>query len=405
MATTTIGILGAGYAGLLALKVLQRKAKDVAITLIDRNDYHYEATDIHEVAAGGQGLEKISYPIKDVINEKVTTFIQGSVTKIDKDTKTVEVDGHEPMTFDYLIIALGFASETFGIPGAQDYALPMDDVETAKAVHAHIINKLVDYQTSKNPDNLKFVICGAGFTGIELLGAMCEQKSAYAETAGVADDAIELICIDAAPTLLPMFPAELTAYGVKKLTDQGATILTGKGIKEVKDGAVVYEDNAETHETKELTAGTIIWTTGVSGSHVIKDSGYEARRNRVSVTPELQDPDNDHIYVVGDVSAVMDDESGRPWPTTAQISLVMGHTAAENILADMRGETLEQFSYKTQGTVCSLGNTDAIGIVGKKSQVKGYPASVLKKVIMNKSLMETGGMKEVLHKGRFDLYH
>ena len=66
---------------------------------------------------------------------------------------------------------------------------------------------------------------------------------------------------------------------------------------------------------------------------------------------------------------------------------------------------LTEFSYKSLGTVCSIGNTSAIGVVGTDHEVKGYPASMLKKVIMNKSLMETGGMKEVLSKGRFDLYH
>lgn len=42
-------ILGAGYAGLKTLRELQKGAKDVEITLVDRNNYHYEATDLHEV--------------------------------------------------------------------------------------------------------------------------------------------------------------------------------------------------------------------------------------------------------------------------------------------------------------------------------------------------------------------
>jgi NADH dehydrogenase len=36
---------------------------------------------------------------------------------------------------------------------------------------------------------------------------------------------------------------------------------------------------------------------------------------------------------------------------------------------------------------------------------KGYMASALKKIIIDKSLMETGGLKETLSVGRFDLYH
>lgn len=44
-------------------------------------------------------------------------------------------------------------------------------------------------------------------------------------------------------------------------------------------------------------------------------------------------------------------------------------------------------------------------MVGDEHEVRGYPASMLKKVIMNKSLLETGGIKQVMAKGRFDLYH
>ncbi|EAC9685316.1 NAD(P)/FAD-dependent oxidoreductase, partial [Listeria monocytogenes] len=36
-------ILGAGYAGLRALHVLQGAKEAFHITLIDKNDYHYEA--------------------------------------------------------------------------------------------------------------------------------------------------------------------------------------------------------------------------------------------------------------------------------------------------------------------------------------------------------------------------
>ena len=74
----------------------------------------------------------------------------------------------------------------------------------------------------------------------------------------------------------------------------------------------------------------------------------------------------------------------------------MGEIAAKNVIADITDYELTEFSYKSLGTVCSIGNTSAIGVVGTDHEVKEYPASMLKKVIMNKSLMETGGMKEVL---------
>ncbi|MDR0921434.1 MAG: NAD(P)/FAD-dependent oxidoreductase [Lactobacillales bacterium] len=404
MSKTKVVILGAGYAGLMSLKVLQRAHKEVEITLIDRNDYHYEATDLHEVASGSLPAEKISYKIADVVKNDCTVFMQGTIEKIDKASKTVYLADGKTVSYDYLIVALGFVSETFGIPGAQEYALQLVDIKTSEEVYAHILEKLNDYKKTKNPDDLKFVVCGAGFTGIELLGSMCENRKKYAELAGVAPEEIKLYCVEAITKLLPMFPEKLGDYGIGHLKDWGVEFLTGKPIKEIKEGIVVYENNAETHETAELTAGTIVWTTGVSGSPVIANSGYEARRNRVSVTPELTDPEDSHVFIIGDVSAVMDQESGRPYAATAQISLKMGVAAAENVLAQINGQAMKPFAFKSLGSVASIGNTDAFGLVGKSS-VKGYPASFVKKAIMNKSLYATGGLKEVMSKGRFDLYH
>ncbi|MCC9804717.1 NAD(P)/FAD-dependent oxidoreductase, partial [Streptococcus agalactiae] len=77
---------------------------------------------------------------------------------------------------------------------------------------------------------------------------------------------------------------------------------------------------------------------------------------------------------------------------------------AKNLLHQIKGEATEDFSYSPQGTVASVGNTHGLGVVGK-TKIKKYPASVMKKIIMNKSLVDMGGLKELLAKGRFDLYH
>ena len=396
-------ILGAGYAGLKTLRELQKGAKDVEITLVDRNNYHYEATDLHVVAAGTQPAEKITYNIMDVVDEKMTTFIQGTVKTIDAATQTVALEDGQTINYDYLVVSLGFESESFGIPGVQEHALQMVDVKTALNVYEHIQEQMRQYKATQNEEFLKIVVCGAGFTGIELLGSLFENKPKFAEIAGVSADQIQIYCVEAVTRLLPMFNEKLANYGVQLLKDSAIHLLLGKPIKEIKPGAVVYQDN-EAGDLAELSAKTIIWTTGVSGSHVVGDSGFEARRGRVMVQPDLTDANHSNVYIIGDCSAVMDSETNRPYPTTAQIALKMGAHAAKNIQAQLKGEATKPFSFKSQGSVCCVGNTRALGIVGK-TDIKGYPASFMKKIIMNKALFETGGTKEMMAKGRFDLYH
>lgn len=399
-----IVILGAGYAGLKALKVLQKHGKDtdIKITLVDQNSYHCEATCLNEVAAGLRSKEKITYPIKDVVHPKMTTFIQDRVESIDASKNEVVLENNEPLHYDYLIVSLGFRSESFGIPGVEENSLEMVTADTANNIHDHILDMMKKYKETKDEKYLKIVVCGAGFTGIELLGSLRDAKHKLAKVAEVKPDDIKLYCVEAAPTILPMFTDELTDYCLSHLKKWDIQLMTGKPIKEIKPDTVIYQDGKEETDLAQLEAATIIWTTGVSGSEVIANSGFQQRRGRVMVNSDLTDPDYPNIYIIGDVSAVMDAESKRPYPTTAQIALAMGEHAAHNLLHQIASKT--EFVYESQGTVASLGESHAFGVVGKKS-VTGYPASVAKKAIADKSLDETGGLKEVLKKGRFDFYH
>lgn len=397
-------VLGAGYAGLKTVVSLQKQAGDFHITLVDRNDYHYEATELHEVAAGSVPKEKISYPIADVIDPKKVTFIQDSVVTVNADAKTVELVQHGQLSYDYVVVALGFTSETFGIPGAMDNALQMTTIDQAVAIHEHILAKMKAYREIKDENNLRLLICGAGFTGVELAGAFADERKVYADLAGVAPEKIEIICVEAASRIFPMFDDNLAAYGTELVRKVGTNLMLGCMIKEIKDGQVLYVTNPEDTEYQSLTAGTIVWTTGVSGSPVMAESGFDQRRGRVVVGADLRDPAHQDMYIIGDVAAFMDTASNRPFPTTAQIATRMGAHVAKNLALQLKGQAPVDFKFKSLGTVASVGNTHGLG-ESLGVTLKAYPASAAKKMIMNKSLLDIGGLKELMAKGRFDLYH
>ncbi|MGT2715313.1 NAD(P)/FAD-dependent oxidoreductase [Streptococcus respiraculi] len=397
-------VLGAGYAGLKAVRRLQKETGDFHITLVDRNPYHYEATELHEVAAGSHSKEKISFPIQEVVNSNRVTFIQDQALSVDRKEQTVNLKTKGTLRYDYLVVALGFTSETFGIKGAMENALQMVDIDTAGAIHQHIIQQMATYRATKDERHLRLLICGAGFTGIELAGAFVDERKRYADLAGVSPEKIEIVCVEAATSILPMFDDDLRNYALNLIDSLGIRLMTGCMIKEITPGQVLYATEQTGEELQAIEASTIVWTTGVSGSPVMAESGFEQRRGRVVIKPDLRDPDYDNVYIVGDVSAFMDPKTNRPYPTTAQIATQMGKHVATNLLHQLKGEALEPFVYHSQGTVASVGNTHGLGLAFNK-KVKGYPASVIKKAIMNKSLLDMGGLKELMAHGRFDLYH
>lgn len=401
MSKPKIVILGAGYAGLKTVKELQIKHLDAEIILVNKNPYHYEATQLHEVAAGTEPPEKISFEITHVLKKDKVQFIQDTVEKVDLEQKQVILKDGAPLSYDYVVIALGFISETFGIPGVEEYAKSLVNIPTAIAAKEHLDATLARYQESKDPLDLSVIVCGAGFTGIEYLGEITNRIPKLAKEYNFPADQVKITCVEAATKLLPMFSDKLSTYGIETLKKRGVHFLTGAAIKAIEPGAVVYEKD---NEEQRVYGNTIIWTTGVKGSPVIENSGIDQHRGRVMVEENLTLKDHPEVYIIGDVSAVMDPESNRPFPTTAQIALKQGEYVAKHIHAILEKKPIEAFTFKPLGTVASLGNNDGFGTVLGKD-VKGYIGSIMKKNIVNKSLLEVGDLGVLLKKGRFDYYH
>lgn len=399
-------VLGGGYAGMRAIKVLIDKApKDTQLVLISNTRVHTEKTNIHEVAAGTTTPKEISFDVAEVAKPQRVKFIQDTVTGIDLANKEVKLqESDEPVDYDYVIIALGFRSETFGIKGAQENSLPLTTLDEAAAVAEHIENQIKHYQDSQDPNDLKVVVCGAGFTGIELLGELIHSVKKWSQKYNTPN--VELYCVEVATSILPMFDHGLADFAVDYLKRNGVQFVLGAKISGVEPGKVVYEKD---DETQEVTANSIVWTVGVSGSHVMDDPAFSSKRGRVITKDDLSlNDEHPEVFVVGDVAAIMNPANNRPWPTTAQVALKSAAHAAANVANLVSGGSATPFEFHSLGTVASLGRTQAIGEVAmgsKQVKLKGYPASALKKVIVDRSLFYDNGVSGILKHGRFDVWH
>ncbi|KRK78118.1 pyridine nucleotide-disulfide oxidoreductase [Companilactobacillus alimentarius DSM 20249] len=388
-------VLGAGYGGLRAARDLAKSTPaGTQIDLIDKSDKHVEKTALHTIAAGTNRPDAVSFEIRSVLPSNVN-FIKATVSKLDLDNKTVEFSDHEAIKYDYIVVSLGFRSEDFGLEGASENALILQDLETAKNIYKKINEHIANYKESQDPKDLSIIVCGAGFTGVEILGELVDTVKILKAKYDVPE--IKVTCLEMATRILPMFDENLASYAVEYLDKNGINLLTGAKIKKIEKQAVVYMDG---DTEKRVEGSTILWTVGVSGSDVIKSSGIDAKRNRVMTTQFLNLEAHPEAYFIGDDSAIIPKGEKRPYPTTGQLATAEGAGAAFNIAAALNGKDLKPFVYKSMGTVASLGQNHGIAeITGKNLKFKGSVASLLKHLSADRGIMEIAGLKTAIRKG------
>ena len=399
-----IVILGAGYGGLVTAKNLQKlvSSNELDIVLINKNEYHYETTWLHEASAGTLHHDRVRYNVADVLDRSKVEFIVGTADVINTAEKKVVLENGE-VSYDYLVVALGSEPETFGIKGLKDYAYSIMNINSARQIREHIEYQFAAYQNEveKKEERLRIVVGGAGFTGIEFLGELANRVPELCLEYDIDPHKVKLICVEAAPMVLPGFEPELVQYAVANLEKKGVEFHLGTAIKECTPNGIIVS-YGENH-VEEIKAFTVIWAAGVRGNSIIEKSGFEEVRGRVKVEPDLRAPGHDQIFVIGDCSLVINHVNNRPYPPTAQIAMQQGKVCARNLLAIILGKgEVETFKPVIKGTVCSLGHDDAIGVIyGKK--IYGAKASMMKRLVDNRALYLVGGPSLVIKKGKFNV--
>jgi len=379
--------LGGGYGGLLsALSAREHFGAGAKITLINRFPTHQIITELHRLAAGNIAEKAVALPLDKLLRGANVDLRIGNVKEIKPDERSVSLDDGGNFTYDALVIALGSETAFFGIPGLQENSFILKSVNDANRLRAHVESRIAEYSKTKNKADATIVVGGGGLTGVELFGEYADMKSELARKYGIDPQEITLYCVEAAPSILPGFPAELVDRATTSLQKRGVNFLTGLPITKM-DGTTVELKDGSTIETS-----TLIWTGGVQGNSVVANCGIEVNRGRAVVNEFLQSASHPDVYVAGDSAVVMGPE-GRPYPPTAQLAWQMGELIGYNIFAQLNGGVPASFTPVFSGTLGSLGRKDAIGTIGaNKTQLKGLPATLMKEASNMRYLSHINGL-------------
>ncbi|MDQ0253147.1 NADH dehydrogenase [Evansella vedderi] len=384
MSKTRIVILGAGYGGMITSKRLGKllKAGEADVTLINKHDYHYLTTELHKTAAGTEPDSKIALPITQFIDQEKVTFKKGTVSSIDYSGNKVLLEGGEKVNYDYLVVSLGFHVSTFGIPGIKEHAFEVRSFRSSKTIYHHIQRQFALYKEDEDPSRLTFVVAGAGFTGVEVVGELVVKLPELAEEYNIPFDKVRIVNVEAAPTILPGSADAAVDYASRILDKRGVEVKTSTKVLECKEDNIITDNG-------DLPSRTLIWTCGVQGHHLFEGTGIETVQGRAVVDEYLRIPTLKNVFCIGDNSYFKTGEK-TPLPPTAQVALQQAPVCGDNIVGTIRGTELRKFEYHHKGSVASLSEHYGVGEVGG-ALLKGKIAAAMKKVIGYRYLFFLGG--------------
>jgi NADH dehydrogenase len=370
-------IVGGGFAGLAAARSLRRSP--VAVTLIDRRNFHLFQPLLYQVATGGLSPADIASPLRAILaRNKNTRVVQGTVSDIIPDRQCVLVDG-QPEKYDFLLVATGSRHHYFGNEEWEQNAPGLKTIEDALDMRRRVLSAFELAETEEDPTRrralLTFVVVGGGPTGVELAGALAElAHHTLRHNFRQIDPAdSEILLVEGTDRLLPPYPSSLSRQAAQSLERLGVTVRTNSLVEAIDEHGVTLRAG---DAVEQIAAETILWGAGVKGSSLgrllAEKTGADIdRQGRVMVEPDLSIPNHPNIFVLGDLAHLKQD--GSPLPGVAPVAMQQGAYVAKSIARRLRGRGVRPFHYKDRGSMAVIGRASAVAEIGRL-KIHGYLA-------------------------------
>jgi NADH dehydrogenase len=278
-----IVIVGAGFGGLFAARGLA--GANAEVVLVDAHNYHLFQPLLYQVATAGLAPSDIAWPIRSIVTrQRNTSVLLAEVTGVDLAARQLQLaDG--TLDFDYLVLATGAQHAYFGHDDWRDLAPGLKSIDDATAMRRRLLLAFEQAENCADPAErerlLRFVIVGAGPTGVELAGALAElaHHTLAKDFRRIDPRSARVVLVEAGPRVLPTFSAPMSAYARRALERlgvevrvnvpvtacdaSGVTLGPGDGAGDsAGDSAVGAAGAGAGPRGERLAAASIIWQPG-----------------------------------------------------------------------------------------------------------------------------------------------
>jgi NADH dehydrogenase len=386
-----IVVVGGGAGGLeLARKLGVRLGKRHLVTLVDCNRTHVWKPLLHEVAAGSldANMDEVGY--RSHCYRWGIRYFYGQIEGIDRTRRELliaplhDVDGsvlvgRHSIQYDILVVAIGSITNDFGISGARENCVFLDDRVAADGFRNRLLNQCMRVSRAAltgvpGEHVVRIVIVGGGATGVELAAELYSAAGALRQYGleHFDEKSLRVTLVEAGPRILPALPEKLAGAARSELENLGVRVLAGMAVTEVTADAVV------TSAGERIPADLKVWAAGVRGAAVLENmDGLETNRwSQLVVTPTLQTTRDPRIFAIGDCCSCTLPGTDRAVPPRAQAAHQMADTVYFNIRRMLRGNKLRDFVYRDHGSLVSLSRFSTVGslmgnLVGGAMAIEG----------------------------------
>jgi NADH dehydrogenase len=311
-------IVGAGFGGLAAAQALG--GTDVAVTVVDRLNYHLFQPLLYQVAMAGLSATDVAYPIRRILRHHTNIeVLLDEVRRIDLASRRVHLADGIELAYDYLIVAAGAETSYFGHDDWIPVAPGLKDLEDAFEVRRRVLSALEAAERTDDPEEkrrlLTFVVVGGGPTGVELAGAIADlsREILHQDFRRVKPSETRVVLVEMADRILTPFEPKLSESARLQLGELGVDVRVGVRVESIdRDGVLVGGE--------VIRCRTVLWAAGV-----------------------------------------------RPNPLAASLG------AARNILRAKAGMPPEPFRYFDKGFMATIGKARAVAQLGRL-RMTGFPA-------------------------------
>ena len=279
-------IVGGGFAGLYAARSL-RSDPEVAVTLLDRRNFHLFQPMLYQVATGALSPGEIAQPLRSILSrQRNTTVILGEAVGIDLDKREVQVSDGGPIGYDTLIVATGAHHTFFGHDDWATYAQGLKTLEDAIEVRRRILIAFEAAEREADPERrrawMTFVLVGGGPTGVELAGSLGEiaRDTLKRDFRSIDPADARIILVEAMDRVLPTYPPGRSASARRQLERLGVEVRLGTTVTHIDDSRVRVRPTADRAAAEEeIPTRTVLWGAG-RGGLIVRPQGRRSGGGR-----------------------------------------------------------------------------------------------------------------------------